>query len=46
MQTDRPETTDLATKQPDKVAELGAAYDAWKTRVGVRQWQAGKQYRP
>lgn len=46
MQVDRPETTDLAAKRPDKVAELASAYDGWKQRVGVRQWQTGKQYRP
>jgi len=35
---DRPEQHDLASKEPERVKELTAAWDAWAKRVGVRPW--------
>ena len=35
---DRTEAHDQSAKQPEKVAELHAAYDAWVKRVGVEEW--------
>ncbi|MEY2879173.1 MAG: Arylsulfatase [Verrucomicrobiota bacterium] len=38
---------DLAAKNPDRVREMSAAYDAWAARVGARPWSlnpgAGKK---
>jgi arylsulfatase len=38
LQTDRNELIDLAAKQPDRVKELAARYDAWAKRCGVEPW--------
>jgi arylsulfatase len=38
MEADRVELYDLAAREPDKVKELAAAWDAWAKRVGVRPW--------
>ena len=38
MESDRTEMNDLAGKQPDKVKELAALYDAWAKRCGVLPW--------
>ena len=35
MQADRTESTDLAARQPERVAEMKAQYDAWAERCGV-----------
>lgn len=41
---DRAETRDLAGERPDTVAELDAVWQAWATRVKVRQWHPGTKY--
>ena len=38
MATDRTELRDLALKNPDVVKTLGAQWDTWAARVGVRPW--------
>jgi len=38
METDRTELHDLAAKQPDKVKELSALWDAWAKRSNVEPW--------
>jgi arylsulfatase A-like enzyme len=38
METDRVELYDLAAREPDKVKELAAQWDAWAKRAGVRPW--------
>ena len=38
MITDRTELHDVSEKNPDKVKELHAAYDAWVKRCGVEEW--------
>jgi arylsulfatase len=35
---DRTELHDLSSSQPDKVAELKSAYEAWAKRCGVEPW--------
>jgi arylsulfatase len=35
MEADRTELHDLASQQPERVAEMVAAYDAWAARCGV-----------
>jgi arylsulfatase A-like enzyme len=35
MEADRTELTDLAAKQPDRVREMAAQYEAWAKRCGV-----------
>jgi len=35
---DRTELHDLSAQQPEKVAELRAAYDTWAARIGVEAW--------
>jgi len=35
LKNDGGETQDLATKNPDRVAKMAAAYQAWKKRVGA-----------
>jgi arylsulfatase len=39
---DRAELHDVATANPDKVAELKAAYDTWAARCGVETWPVKK----
>jgi arylsulfatase len=39
IDADRVESYDLATREPDRVKELSAAWDAWAKRVGVRPWE-------
>ena len=43
MEHDRTETVDLGPQHPDVLQQLSDAYDAWKTRVHVLDWN-GKQY--
>lgn len=38
MEADRTEMNNLAAEHPDKVAELGALYDAWAKRCNVLPW--------
>lgn len=38
IQSDRIEANDLAAKEPERVTELAAAYDAWAKRCGVIPW--------
>jgi arylsulfatase len=38
LEADRSELTDLAAKQPERVKELAARYDAWAKRCGVEPW--------
>ena len=38
LEHDRTELTNLASKEPQKVAELSAAYDSWAKRCGVIPW--------
>jgi arylsulfatase len=38
MIADRTEMNDLAQKQPERVREMAAQWDAWASRVGVVQW--------
>lgn len=40
---DRTELNDLATKQPDKAAELKTKWEAWAERVGVKPWPVKKR---
>jgi arylsulfatase len=35
MDSDRTELNDLAARQPERVAEMAAQYDAWAERCGV-----------
>ena len=39
LTTDRTETHDLASAQPDTVADLRALWEAWAERVGVVPWE-------
>jgi arylsulfatase A-like enzyme len=39
IDADRPESHDLAAKEPAKVSELAAAWEAWAKKVGVRPWE-------
>jgi len=41
--SDRTEMNDLAKKQPQRVQEMAAQWDAWSSRVGVIAWQPPKQ---
>jgi len=43
LEKDRTELTDLAAKNPAKVQELKAAYDAWAKRCGVLPWPVKKK---
>jgi len=45
MTVDRTETNDLAAKNPGKVKELAAAYDAWAPDAQVLPWEELQQYR-
>lgn len=36
MEGDRTETTDLADRYPEKVADLAALWEDWAERVGAR----------
>jgi arylsulfatase len=38
MEADRTETDDLAAKDPEKVKEMSALYDAWAARCNVERW--------
>ena len=38
MEQDRTEQTDLAAEQPERLAAMVAAWQAWADRVGVREW--------
>ena len=38
LATDRTEVRDLAASQPERVAELSAAWQHWADRVGVEPW--------
>ena len=41
MISDRTEMHDLAQKQPERVLEMAAQWEAWASRVGVAQWPLG-----
>jgi len=41
MATDRTEMNNLASQQPDRVAELAAQWNSWAKRVGVMPWPLG-----
>ena len=45
LQKDRTELTDLAGKNPAKVEELKAKYEAWAKRSGVLPWPVKKNRR-
>ena len=38
LEADRTEQTNLATAEPDVVAELRSLYEAWAERCGVKPW--------
>lgn len=38
LEADRTEMNDLASKHPDRVQSMAAAYDAWARRCGVVPW--------
>ena len=38
LEVDRTETTDLARRDPERVARMAALYEAWSERCGVRPW--------
>ena len=38
MWEDRTELNDLAGEQPERLAEMVAAWEAWAERVGVQDW--------
>lgn len=38
LEADRTETRDLATENPELVAELAAAWVAWAARAQVKDW--------
>lgn len=38
MEADRTELNDLAEKQPQKLREMVAQWQAWADRVGVQPW--------
>jgi len=42
LEADRTELTDLAARQPEKVAELKALYENWAQRCGVQPWPIKK----
>ena len=48
LAADRTETDNLAPKQPEKVKELAAYWQAWAERVGVVPWERlpGANYQP
>jgi arylsulfatase len=48
LQTDRTEGNNLAARQPGKVKELAARWQAWADRVGVVPWEKlpGGSYQP
>ncbi len=48
LEADRTETHDLAPEQPERVAQLTAAWQSWADRVGVVPWSElpGANYRP
>jgi len=39
IDADRVESYDLSAREPERVNELSAAWDAWSKRVGVRPWE-------
>jgi arylsulfatase len=39
IDADRVESYDLCAREPERVKELSAAWDAWAKRVGVRPWE-------
>jgi arylsulfatase len=39
IDSDRVESYDLSTREPERVKDLSAAWDAWAKRVGVRPWE-------
>lgn len=39
VSTDRSETEDVATREPEVVAELAAAWESWARSVGVIPWE-------
>ena len=41
IDADRTEATNVAMKQPDRVKELSAQWDAWAKRVGVLPFPVG-----
>jgi arylsulfatase len=45
LEKDRTELTDLAAKNPAKVQELKASYEAWAKRCGVLPWPVKKKKR-
>ena len=40
MEADRTEMHDLASEQPERVNEMGAAWQIWADRVGVIEWRS------
>jgi arylsulfatase len=46
LESDRAEQHDLASANPQLVAELSAAYDAWAKRCGVQPWERLVARRP
>ena len=45
MDADRTERNNLATLNPEKVAELERLYDAWTNRCGVKPWSVVNEAR-
>jgi arylsulfatase len=44
LESDPTELRNLAKSQPEIVARLSAAYDAWATRVGARPWKEAQHF--
>ncbi len=46
MTSDRTETRNVAAQNPAITRDLGAQWEAWKVRTGVRTWHPHMHYRP
>src|SRR5262249_17531370 len=46
LEADRTELTDLAAKQPDRVKEMAAKYEAWAKRANVLPWDQVQAAKP
>jgi arylsulfatase len=43
ISTDRVESTDVASANPERAKEMAAKWDEWAKRVGVQPWPLGKK---
>ena len=44
LENDPTELRNIAKSQPEIVARLSAAYDAWASRVGARPWKEAQHF--